>query len=121
MTGTVPAEAAAGGRALGPIGDRILFENEHVRVWGLTLDPGARQPWHQHLLPYLVVPLTPGKNVMNFADGRARETMESPGDVLWREPGIPHELVNTSDWQYRNVLIEVKAGAQGAHGAQQGR
>jgi len=27
---------------------------------------------------------------------------------LWREPGIPHELHNVSDWQYGNVLIEIK-------------
>ena len=51
-------------RKLGPIGDKILFENEHVRVWSVTLDPGQRQPWHQHLLPYLIVPLTEGKNEM---------------------------------------------------------
>ena len=55
--------AAETTRKLGPIGDKILFENEHVRVWSVTLDPGRRQPWHQHLLPYLIVPLTEGKNV----------------------------------------------------------
>jgi quercetin dioxygenase-like cupin family protein len=95
-------------RTLGPIGDAILFENEHVRVWSVKLDPGQKQPWHQHLLPYLIVPLTPGKNVMTFDDGRVRETNEEPGVVLWREPGIPHELENVSDWQYRNVLVELK-------------
>ena len=26
-----------GARTLGPIGDRILFENEAVRVWSVTL------------------------------------------------------------------------------------
>jgi hypothetical protein len=31
--------------------------------------------------------------------------------VLWREAGPPHELLNISDWQYRNVLIEIKSGA----------
>jgi quercetin dioxygenase-like cupin family protein len=97
-------------RQLGPIGDKVLFENEFVRVWSVTLDPGGRQPWHQHLLPYLIVPLTAGKNVMNFDDGRTRETNEKPGETIWREPGIPHELINISAWQYRNVLIEIKAG-----------
>ena len=100
-------------RGLGPIGDKILFENEFVRVWSVTLDPGGRQPWHQHLLPYLIVPLTEGKNEMTFDDGRVRQTQEKPGEVIWREPGIPHELRNCSDWQYRNVLVEIKAGAQG--------
>jgi beta-alanine degradation protein BauB len=98
-------------RVLGPIGDKVLFENEFVRVWSVTLDPGQRQPWHQHLLPYLIVPLTEGKNEMTFDDGRVRQTQEKPGEVIWREPGIPHELLNCSDWQYRNVLVEIKAGA----------
>ena len=39
-------------RVLGPIGDKIVFENELVRVRSVTLDTGQRQPWHQHLLPY---------------------------------------------------------------------
>lgn len=102
-------ESATSGRKLGPIGDRILFENEHIRVWSVQLDPGAKQPWHQHLLPYLIVPLTAGRNVMTFDDGRVRETHEQAGEVIWREPGIPHELQNVSDWQYRNVLVEIKA------------
>jgi beta-alanine degradation protein BauB len=103
-------EETAGKRQLGPIGDKIIFENEFVRVWSLTLDPGKRQPWHQHLLPYLIVPLTEGENVMTFDDGRVRETHEKPGETIWREPGIPHELLNRSAWQYRNVLIEIKSG-----------
>ena len=102
---------------LGPIGDRILFENEHVRVWSVKLEPGGRQGWHQHALSYLIVPLTAGENLMRFADGRVRETHEVAGEVLWREPGIPHELLNTSDWQYRNVLIEIKTAVAGDSGS----
>jgi beta-alanine degradation protein BauB len=98
-------------RTLGPIGDKIVFENEFVRVWSLALEPGQRQPWHQHLLPYLIVPLTEGQNEMTFDDGRVRETREKPGEVIWREAGIPHELLNCSTWQYRNVLIEIKTPA----------
>jgi quercetin dioxygenase-like cupin family protein len=77
-------------------------------VWSVSLAPGERQPWHQHLLPYLIVPLTPGRNEMHFADGKVRQTVEETGVVIWREPGIPHELRNTSDWHYKNVLIEIK-------------
>ena len=93
---------------LGPIGDAVLFENETVRVWGLSLDPGGRQPWHQHHLPYLIVPLTDGTNEMRFADGRSRDTVETAGAVIWREAGIPHELYNRGQALYRNVLIEFK-------------
>ena len=97
------------GPELGPIGDKVLFENEYLRVWSVQLDPGERQSWHQHHLPYLIVPMTAGKNIMYYEDGREKETNETTGEVLWREAGIPHELLNISDWQYRNVLIEIKA------------
>jgi quercetin dioxygenase-like cupin family protein len=101
------------GDKLGPIGDKVLFDNEFVRIWSVTLDPGQRQAWHQHHLPYIVVPMTEGKNIMYFEDGREKETLETPGGVLWREPGIPHELLNISHWQYRNMLIEVKLASPG--------
>jgi beta-alanine degradation protein BauB len=107
------AGETASTRKLGPIGDKILFENEYLRVWSVKLDPGQRQPWHQHLLPYLIVPLTEGDNEMTFDDGRVRHTQEKPGEVIWREPGIPHELINRSTWQYRNVLVEIKTPAHG--------
>lgn len=96
---------------LGPIGDEVIFENEFVRVWRLSLEPGGIQAWHQHDLPYLIVPLTPGDNVMRFSDGRSRETKETPGEAMWREPGIPHELENVGKGTYSNVLIEFKRAA----------
>jgi beta-alanine degradation protein BauB len=96
-------------RTLGPIGDKILFENDQVRVWSVNLAPGQRQSWHRHDLPYLIVPLTKGKNIMYFDDGSEKETSEAVGEVLWREPGIPDELLNISDWNYSNVLIEMKS------------
>jgi beta-alanine degradation protein BauB len=101
---------------LGPIGDAVVFENEHIRVWSLVLDPGKTQGWHQHQFAYLVVPLTEGSNEMEFADGRVRATVEKPGEALWREAGIPHQLHNRSNWQYRNLLVEFKnlAKAPGA-------
>ena len=100
------------GTLLGQIGKEILFENEQVRIWGLSLEPGEVQPWHRHDLPYIIVPLTAGDNVMRFADGRERPTHEEVGGVLWREPGIPHELQNRGHWTYRNVLIELKEGPE---------
>jgi len=96
------------GTVLGNIGDEIIFENDTIRVWRLSLAPGGIQGWHRHDLPYLIVPLTPGDNFMRFADGRSRATKETPGEVMWREPGIPHELENVGKSTYSNVLIEFK-------------
>jgi quercetin dioxygenase-like cupin family protein len=94
--------------ALGPIGDRVIFENELVRVWSLALAPGEKQSWHRHHLPYLIVPLTRGKGRITFLDGAVLEPVEEPGMAIWREPGQIHELLNTADWEYQNLLIEIK-------------
>jgi quercetin dioxygenase-like cupin family protein len=96
------------GTVLGPIGDGVIFENEIIRVWRLELPPGGIQGWHRHDHPYLIVPMTEGTNIMRFSDGRVRNTEEKPGEVLWREPGIPHELENAGTANYGNILIEFK-------------
>jgi hypothetical protein len=36
----------------------VPFENRAIRVWAVSVQPGSKQPWHRHLLPYLIVPLT---------------------------------------------------------------
>lgn len=95
-------------RTLGPIGDRVIFENDAVRVWIVDLKPGERQPWHRHDLPYLIVPMTEGANEIHFESGRVVRTGERPGSVLWREVDEPHELRNVSGWHYQNILIEMK-------------
>jgi hypothetical protein len=36
---------------LGPIGSRIIFENDLVRVWELRVEPGESAGMHRHDLP----------------------------------------------------------------------
>src|SRR4029079_16208504 len=42
-------------RVLGPMGDEVVFENDRVRIWELTLPPGADSNIHQHELDYILV------------------------------------------------------------------
>ena len=37
------------------MGDRVVFENDRVRIWELTLPPGADSNVHQHELDYILV------------------------------------------------------------------
>ena len=96
-------------KVLGPIGDRILFENEVVRVWIVSLDPGQVQSWHQHHRPYLIVPLTEGKSEIEYEGGTIRRPEEKVGVVVWREKGEIHQLKNTASWRYQNILVEMKS------------
>jgi hypothetical protein len=96
--------------SLGPIATVITFENEYIRVWALELGPKGHQPLHEHHLPYLIVPLTEGKLVMKWEDGRSRDLVDKPGDVKYREPGDgPHELFNLEETDMRSILVEIKA------------
>jgi quercetin dioxygenase-like cupin family protein len=107
-----PAQGAI--TALGPIGSSILYENDAVRVWAVVVEPGAKQPWHRHLLPYLIVPLTGGDIEIESVDGVIRRPKETVGEVMWREAGEVHELRNTGSSVYRNILVELKSVANGA-------
>jgi hypothetical protein len=101
---------------LGPIGTKVLFENEHIRVWSVELPPKGLQPLHEHKHPYLVVPISDGKSVMRWEDGHERQLNDVPGDVKWREAsGGPHELLNLEDnMKMHTVLVEIKAGGMTA-------
>jgi predicted metal-dependent enzyme (double-stranded beta helix superfamily) len=94
---------------LGEIGDRVVFENEHLRVWEVLLDPGGEQPWHRHHHPYLIVPLEAAENrITTLADGSIRDVSEEVGAVVFRPSGDVHKLNNRGETRYRSRLIELK-------------
>ena len=37
----MPEKLSKSGNPLGPIGTKVLFENEHIRVWSVELGPRA--------------------------------------------------------------------------------
>jgi hypothetical protein len=97
---------------LGPIGDRIVFENDHVRVWEVRLEPGECQPWHLHEHPYVIIALEEAHNRMEFLDGsEGRRMHETPGRVVFRDAGKVHNLTNVGTTRYVNRLIELKGAA----------
>jgi beta-alanine degradation protein BauB len=94
---------------LDDVGTSIVFENDHVRIWEVALDPGESQPWHLHEHPYVIVAIEPGSNRMDFLDGGdSREMEETPGRVVYRDPGRVHMLTNQGQTRYVNRLIELK-------------
>jgi quercetin dioxygenase-like cupin family protein len=96
------------GQQYGPVGSRILFENDLVRVWEILLEPGERLPLHQHTLPYLVVTIEPTRVRVVEHDGQTDDPVHAPGSITFREAGQIHELHNISTTRYVNRLIELK-------------
>ncbi|GAB3143064.1 hypothetical protein GCM10027290_18810 [Micromonospora sonneratiae] len=94
---------------LGAIGQSVVFENDQVRVWEITLSPGEQQPWHHHLNPYLVIALEAADNRIDaLKGGDPRLVHEAVGGVVYREPGEIHMLTNNGTTRYRCRLIELK-------------
>jgi uncharacterized RmlC-like cupin family protein len=70
---------------------------------------------HEHEHPYLIVPVSEGKALMRWEDGREREIVDVLGNVVYREAsGGPHELFNLEDAKFHSILVEIKAGGVSA-------
>ena len=71
------------GITLGEIGQRIVFENEHVRIWEVNLDPGETIDFHLHYHPYMIISLGGGKNEIETIFGDKRMSNEPLGSTVF--------------------------------------
>jgi hypothetical protein len=102
--------AAERGITLGGVGDKILFENEFIRMWEVRLEPGQTIDFHIHYHPYLVVSLGGGDNEIETIFGKKIPTNEPAGSFTFiNEMRAVHRLTNKSDVTYLSRLIEIKS------------
>jgi hypothetical protein len=103
------AEAAKRGITLGEVGQRIVFENEHVRIWEINLDPGETIDFHIHYHPYVVISLGGGENEIETIFGDRIKTVEELGSTVFiNEMRAVHRLTNRAKIPYLSRLIELK-------------
>lgn len=81
----------------GPIGTRLVGENEWSRFWELILAPGQRMPFHEHRHNYYWV-IHQGATVrVGYTDGTSMEWDHQAGEVTFIRlnsgPAI-HDLTN---------------------------
>jgi len=93
-----------------PVGSKVLFEDETVRVWDATVQPGETLPIHDHELDYVTVALTEGDVEVVESDGTVRRGHRVPGDVQVTRVGSGqrHVLKNVGTAAYQNRIIELK-------------
>jgi len=102
--------AADRGIKLRDIGDKILFENEHIRMWEVRLEPGQTLEFHIHYHPYLVVSLGGGENEIETIFGKKISTDEPAGSFVFiDEMRAVHRLTNKAKVAYFSRLIEMKS------------
>lgn len=102
--------AAERGIKLRDIGDKVLLENDLIRVWEVKLEPGETLGFHIHYHPYLVVSLNGGENEIETISGRKITTQEPIGTYVYiNEMREVHRLTNKSNVTYFSRLIEMKS------------
>lgn len=92
---------------LEPIGTGIIYQDEEVRIWDLDLQPGGRTEVHQHPCDYVYVVVSGGTTDTVHADGHVDRVRDAIGDHVGHGSGIPHQLHNTGDTRYRNIIVEI--------------
>ena len=101
-------------RELGPVGTKVVFENEQVRVWVLKLAPGERSAVHQHDLDHLLIQIRGDRIAVEPEPdtlGPYRETFEAaviPGMVTLVPKGGIETAVNTGSEPYYEIIVELK-------------
>lgn len=102
--------AADRGIKLREIGDKILLENNLVRMWEVRLEPGQTLGFHIHYHPYVVVSLGGDTNEIETIFGKKISTNEPAGSqVFINEMREVHQLTNKSNVTYLSRLIEIKS------------
>ncbi|WP_420399859.1 hypothetical protein [Flagellimonas sp.] len=89
------------------LGDRLVFENETVKLWDIRLEPGERLPFRKHNANYNWVCVTGGLALTRHGNGKISMVKLEPGDTeYWefRGKNYTNDLENIGD---RTIAINV--------------
>lgn len=89
------------------VGHKLIFENERVKVWEFTLQPGEEIGAHQHDHDYFFYPIEGGTLEVTRPSGVTRATLEE-GKIYYRTKGDTHGAKNVSVKRYHEILVELK-------------
>jgi Auxin binding protein len=101
-------------RQLGDVADRVVYENDRVRVWEMHLAPGERSAIHRHDLDYVLVFLAGDRIRVEpepDSGGSYRDVAEFDvpiGKAFFVERGGIETAINAGKDHYRELLIELK-------------
>ncbi len=101
-------------RVLGPMGDRVVFENDRVRIWEINLPPGSDSNIHRHDLDYVLVILG-GDRVAAVQEPDTGSALPPyfeadvvPGQAVFVERGGIETARNVGQVPYSEIIIELK-------------
>ncbi len=93
---------------MGEVGTKLVFENERVKVWEFTLEPGEAIAAHTHHHDYLFYAIEGSMLEVTRTNGRVDRIALEPGKVYYRDKGDTHSAKNVGPTRYHEVLVELK-------------
>jgi len=101
-------------RRLGEIANRVIFENERVRIWEMRMASGESGPPHRHELDHILVQISGDRMAVvpeSDSAGPYREYLEAdvaPGQCFYVTRGGAEVAKNVGRREYHEILIELK-------------
>lgn len=93
-----------------PVGTTLLFENDRVRVWEMTLAPGQTCAPHRHAHDYLMLYPAPAQIASGPSGQEVTQLLEA-GMVAYRIVGAaglsPHIITNTGESSSTHFIVEL--------------
>lgn len=88
---------------------KLIIENEFVRVFDIRVPPGVFEPMHSHARG-ITIALSDYQNETGDANGKVSRGQSRLGDVRWVE-AVTHTARNTGSTEQRVIRIELKQDA----------
>jgi quercetin dioxygenase-like cupin family protein len=91
----------------GDVGTKLIFENDRVKVWEFTLQPGEAVGEHTHHHDYLILPIE-GSMVEVTRGDQVEASEYAGGSVIYRPKGETHNAKNVGSRRYHQLIVELK-------------
>lgn len=85
---------------------KLLMENDLVRVFDVTINPGEKVAMHANG-PAVIYVFNDGRLKHTYPDGRVRDVVAVSGALVWDNPEA-HETENTGETVIHSLKIELK-------------
>lgn len=85
----------------------VQIDTDRLKVTEWRFPPGAETGWHEHMMDYVVVPMTTGPLLLETEQGPVTSQLVA-GQSYTRDAGVKHNVINPGDVEFIFVEIEVK-------------
>ena len=101
-------------RVLGDIANKLLFENDRVRIWEMRLPAGSASPIHKHEFDHVLIQIAGDRVAVApepDTESVYKEYLEAdvfPGNYFYVEKGGVESARNIGQKDFHEIVVELK-------------